>query len=72
MSYKVLDNNKPAILNFITYKDWSCFEYKTFDEALNYAKLWLGDLSETIPNNWDGSPYDYNGYGDTISIIKEE
>jgi hypothetical protein len=41
--------------------------FPTFAEAFAYARLWLGEY-ENLPENWDGSPYDYSGYGDLIEI----
>jgi hypothetical protein len=50
---------------------WDNHQFPTFLEAITYAKQWLGEW-DTIPEEWDGKSYDYDGYGDTIEIRKEE
>lgn len=70
--FVVRDNNKPA-----QYPDchvdaiWDNCRFPKFANALGYAKEWLGEYAETLPDNWDGSKLDYSGSGDTIEIRKE-
>jgi hypothetical protein len=63
--YFVLDNGKPAIME--DSKVWNKHFYTDFGQALGYAKNWLGEY-DTLPENYQGDPYDYSGYGDKIEI----
>lgn len=66
--YQVMENGKPCdSTGFAWAKSWQCSKFNTFEDALNYAKHWLGQF-DTIPSDWDGSPYDYSGDGDFIKI----
>lgn len=67
--YEVLYNNRPALFDGMEKKE-SLFS--DFVEAKAYALYWLGDYEMIIPENWDGSPVDYSGCGDIISIRKVE
>ena len=66
--YQVQYNGTPASItgSFI----WHNADYKTFEDALVYAKDYMGEFAGTIPDSWDGSAYDYTGYGDTIAIVE--
>ena len=74
MKYIVYSNNKKADgKTFGLYsKEWQNAAYDSLDEAIEYAKRWLGVFSISVPPNWDGSPLDYSGAGDKIEIRKEE
>lgn len=75
MFYQVLDNNKPA--DYKHHKVSHCWKqstYSNFNDALMYARKWLG---LALGGSYDGKtgitlepnqPYDYSGYGDTIEI----
>lgn len=72
--FNVYDNNKPASsagFPNLKYSDWARNSFASFQEALSYAKNWLGQW-DNLPDGWDGSPHDYSSYGDTIEIRKEE
>lgn len=71
--FQVFENDKPCDKTGFTWaKTWETSKFNTFQEALQYAKKWLGafgenvDLYLTTPN----VPYNYSGYGDMI-VIKE-
>lgn len=66
--YHVLENNKPAILS--SEEIWSNNKFDTIEKAIEYANDWLGQLGP-VPLNWNGSSYDYNGYGDVICIVEK-
>lgn len=69
-NFQVFDNNRPADCRHCAVgKDWNKSCYPTFKEAYAYAEQWLGDTYK-LPDNWDGSPFNYSGYGDTIEIRK--
>jgi len=74
MVFSVYDNGRPA-----KYPDskvdpsWNNNTFDTFEEALEYAHMWLGPFG----GSWDGMdgvvlelnvPWDYSGYGDVIEI----
>jgi hypothetical protein len=68
--YTVYDNGKPA--NRASYQSlrdpwWDNASFPTFQAAVAYARCWLGEW-DTLPIDWNGSVYDYDGYGDTIEI----
>lgn len=65
--FKVLNNGKPALC---ISSGWKNNEFKTFEEAREYARRWLGDFSDSCPNR-AGVAVDYNGYGDFIEIIHD-
>ena len=60
----VLDNSEPAIIKGTC---WNKYFYTDFGQALAYAKNWLGEY-DTLPEDYQGDPYDYSGYGDKIEI----
>jgi len=68
--YTVYDTGKKAVLTDRKL-GWNACSYAYFEVALEYAKKWLGCYSCCIPDNWDGTSIDYNGYGNTIEIRKE-
>ena len=61
MRYEVYENFGKSTEEGLPYS------FATFAEALAHAKEWLGEY-DNLPLYWDGSPYDYNGYGDMIEI----
>lgn len=65
--YKVFENNKPA--------SWLNYSFKSIDEAIEETKKFFNNNQYwcSLPQNFNGSPYDYSGYGDMIEIrfIKE-
>jgi len=70
--FKVLDSGRLARYpECHVSPTWVSCEFKTFQEAFAYAKDWLGSFY-SLPSNWDGSVYNYNGYGDTIEIREEQ
>jgi hypothetical protein len=71
--YVVYDNNRMAQYPEVAVPpSWDCATFTSFRAALNYAKLWLGDTYVSmLPVQWDGSPVDYNEYGDKIEIRME-
>ena len=66
--YQVLDNGKPAdCFHCNVHESWNKSTYSTFEEALEYARDWLGRYGIGVvlkPN----TPWDYSGYGDIIEI----
>jgi hypothetical protein len=64
---KVYDGSKIAELPPM----WVQLENQTLEQAKIYAKAWLGDYKDVIPEDWDGSPIDYNGFGDMVEIREE-
>lgn len=74
MNFCVYDNSKPASgegFPYLKRVEWACHSYKSFPEALTYTKEWLGHLSIVLPDDWQGQPLDYSGYGDMIEIRQE-
>lgn len=64
--YEVLDNGKPA-----TIPNFSCWKnnfFTDFGAAKKYVEDWLGMYKAGLPENWQGEPWDYSGYGDKIEI----
>lgn len=67
----VYDNDKPcSVEGFKVHESWKTHKFETFKEALEYLKDWLGDF-DTLPDNYDGQPYEYGSYGDTVKIVEE-
>lgn len=66
--YGVFENGKPCSIEGFPHMhpSWNNHKYPTFAEALEYLKKWLGAYSP--PENYDGSAYDYDGYGDVVEI----
>lgn len=72
--FAIYDNDRPAKYPEckVDRKAWPNNKFKSFAEAREYVSRWLGsDSFYPIPQQWDGSKYDYSGYGDTIEIRKE-
>ncbi len=69
--FGVFDNNKPASVEGFPQltkgNGWDTHLFPTFAEAVQYAKDWLGQW-DTLPDGWDGKPYNYSGYGDKIEV----
>lgn len=69
--FNVYDNGKPASTAgqkvLTPGNGWDNHSFHTFEKAVEYAKLYLGEY-DCLPANWDGLSYDYSGYGDTIEI----
>lgn len=73
--FVVIDSERQAIgsnFGISEEAEWNNASFKTFTEAVDYAKKWLGAYGSVLPDNWDGSEIDYSGYGDKISIRREE
>lgn len=79
MTYRVLDNGKPAnrhlFPNVRFYgSDWDTSDFSTWEEALKYARQWCTpyggsfDGEEGFILTPEEPEYDYSGYGDTVSI----
>jgi len=67
--FQVFDNDRPAdCFNHEVHKSWEQSKFKTFDEALEYARNWLGYPEGDIPPLELNVPWDYSGYGDKIEI----
>jgi len=65
--FEVFENDKPAILKGSDF--WKKYQFNTFEEAIAYAKLWLGIYSN--PNHkWElDIPYEF--YTDCFLVIRE-
>jgi hypothetical protein len=48
---------------------WKTPCFSTFDEAVAYARQWLG-CYDNIPNDWNGKPYVYFGCESFESAIE--
>jgi hypothetical protein len=71
MIYAVYDNERPAKYPEIAVDpSWNNNRFNSFDEALKYARNWLGPYGEGVVLKL-GVPWDYSGYGDYI-VIREE
>jgi hypothetical protein len=71
--YRVLNNGKPAVIE--GSKIWINSDFPTLEEAANYLRNWLGCYAEGLTNDYiiDNmilKPYDYDGYGDTVQIVR--
>ena len=65
--YKVFEDGKPAQYpDFDVHPSWDCCEFETFEDAVAYARHWLGPSAEGAIFNLN-EPWDY-GYGSTIEI----
>ena len=70
--FRVYENGKLAdCFHFPVDRSWMQSPFKTFAEAVKYAKDWLGQWN-SLPDNWDGKPYDYSGCGSVIEIREED
>lgn len=66
--FEVLDNGIPAKYpDYNVDPSWANNRFETYEEAMEYTNEWLGypDLSAWLQVN---TPFDYNGFGDTIEI----
>jgi len=71
-TYSVYDNGKPAKYPDIKVDmSWVNNKFNTFDEALTYARNWLGVYGEGVILKVNVE-WDYSGYGDKILIKEEE
>ena len=61
-------NNKgfPQLKN----KGWVQNSFSTLNEAIDYARNWLGEYAAICPTE-PNKPVDYSGYGDMIEIRSE-
>lgn len=67
MKYAVYDCGKPARFPEVdVHPSWNNNEFNTFEEALAYARHWLGPYGEEIILNLN-EPWDYC-CGSTIEI----
>ena len=72
VKFVVYDNNKFAKYpECNVHPSWSQCSYDTFEEALDYARRWLGMYGGGVVLKVN-EPWDYSGYGDTIEIRKED
>ena len=67
--FRVYENDMPAVIRHVDC--WKNNEFDTFDEAVQYARLWTGKMGSLPLNMPANCPVDYNGYGDMIEIRKE-
>ena len=71
MTYAVYDNGRPAKYPEVAvHSSWDNNRFDTFEEALDYARNWLGPYGEGVVLKL-GVSWDYSGYGDQI-VIREE
>lgn len=75
--YVVYDNGRPAdCWNHSVHSSWNKSFYTSHQEALIYARKWLGPVGGSSDGQ-DGvylylnEPYDYSGCGDVIEIRYE-
>lgn len=69
MKYQVFDNNKPADChNHKVHKSWNNSIFDSFEDAVKYARHWLGNQFDCISDDWDGKELEYSGCGDKIEI----
>lgn len=62
-----MDKLLPKLLLSISGgKGWTTHLFSSFEEAVAYAKLWLGDF--VIENIELGVPVDYSGMGNLLEI----
>ncbi len=74
--YQVLENDKPADCKHCKVHDsWHTSKFATFEEALKYARKWLGQFGGSSDDSYSNGiilevnkPYLYSGYGDSIEI----
>lgn len=70
--FQVLEKGRPAQIR--GSKSWGNSIYPTLEEATEYLKKYLGVHADTVfKTNFKieiGKEYDYDGYGDTVSIVK--
>lgn len=70
MAFVVYENDKRAdCWNFAVDYSWNNSSFDTKEEAIAYAKEWLGDYAPQ--HDWQGEKYSYSGYGDFIEIREE-
>jgi hypothetical protein len=81
IKYGVFDNNRAASTKgfpFLKGKCWNNHLFDTFEEALKYARMWLGPQWGGSPDGTEGivlklnESYDYDGYGAEIVIREVE
>ncbi len=68
--FQVLENNKPcdsASFQQLRGCGWDNSFFNSFADAVEYSRQWLGDY-DNLPDEWNGSCWDYSGYGDVIEI----
>ena len=72
--YGVYENNKPCSRQGypnLKFECWSNHVFPTFEEAVQYARDWLGAYGDYAKLELD-IPFNYNGYGDMIEIKEIE
>ena len=57
--------------SYLKSECWANCSFPTMEQAIDYAKEWLGHFAEAVSYTWDGSAVDYSGYADTIEIRRE-
>jgi hypothetical protein len=67
--FQVLENDIPCEYPlFRVHPSWNKSSFDSLQDAIDYAKNWLGVYApDTLNLN---EPYDYNGYGDCLCIIE--
>jgi len=69
--FQIFDNNKPADCHHHkVHCTWGNSKFDTFEEAQEYARLWLGEMCDLVPDK-PRVKVDYSGYGDFIEIREE-
>ena len=71
--FTVYDNNKPANQKgfpMLRGKGWVQNSFSTLNEAVDYAREWLGEYALIAPTE-PNKPINYSGYGDMIEIREE-
>lgn len=60
--FKVYESGKLARFpECKVYESWDNCSFSTFQDALEYAQNWLGEYGDVLPNNWNGSIFNYMG-----------
>jgi hypothetical protein len=66
----VKENGHPCVM---PGEWWGNANHNTFSLALAYCKKWLSDYRmATVPKDWDGKRYNYDGRGSMIEIVEEQ
>jgi hypothetical protein len=70
--FGVFENERPcSVEGYPGCKTWKNHKFHTFAEAVAYLKYWLGPVySPCLPDDYNGSPLDYDGCEDIVEIKK--